>query len=161
VNDFIDDLTIEDHVVKTRHGESLVADLVVRNISKPYSPVISLTRIQVPCRGGKMNTEFIATLGEDVLWSSKCVRINPAFQLLHHKRIFAAGDVIEWEEQKQLSKALNHADMIAKNVVYVAKREDPPMIYKGSAEVIGLTMGKVSLIKHARLPTWRNRLVLV
>ncbi|KAF8330676.1 hypothetical protein F5887DRAFT_1178575 [Amanita rubescens] len=124
VNDFIDDLTIEDHVVKTRHGESLVADLVV------------------PCRGGKMNTEFIATLGEDVLWSSKCVRINPAFQLLHHKRIFAAGDVIEWEEQKQLSKALNHADMIAKNVIYVAKREDPPMIYKGSAEVIGLSMGK-------------------
>ena len=45
VNDFIDDLTIEDHVVKTRHGESLVADLVVRNIKSHISCHGSDTRI--------------------------------------------------------------------------------------------------------------------
>ncbi|KAK2462569.1 hypothetical protein APHAL10511_005412 [Amanita phalloides] len=125
INDYIDDLEVENGAVKTRQGQSLVADLVI------------------PCRGGKVNTDFITTLGDNVLWSSsKCVRIDPAFRLFRHKRIFAAGDVIEWEEQKQLIKALNHAEMVAKNVISVARREDPRMIYKGSAEVISLSMGK-------------------
>ncbi|KAF8625977.1 hypothetical protein AX17_006701 [Amanita inopinata Kibby_2008] len=124
-NDRLDNLEVEHSTVKTRNGEMMIADLVI------------------PCRGGKVNTDFIESLGENVLWaSSRCVRIDPAFRLLLHKRIFAAGDVIEWEEQKQLSKALAHADMIAKNVMSTLKGVDPTAIYKGSREIISLSIGK-------------------
>ncbi|PFH45970.1 hypothetical protein AMATHDRAFT_157112 [Amanita thiersii Skay4041] len=124
LSDYVDDEEIEHYTIKTRNGEVVLADLVV------------------PCGGAEMNTEFIGTLGEGTLWSSKCVRIDTAFRLLHHKRIFAAGDVIEWEEQKQLCKAYTHAEMVSKNVMAALRKEDPAAIYKGSAEIMCLSMGQ-------------------
>lgn len=123
-NDGIDELKVEYNAVTTRNGETLLTDLLV------------------PARGGKMNTDFIKTLGENVLWSNGCVRINPVFQMIYNKRIYAAGDVIEWEEQKQYVKALTHADMIARNVIDTIKREDATHIYRGSKESISLTLGE-------------------
>ncbi|KIL66928.1 hypothetical protein M378DRAFT_185911 [Amanita muscaria Koide BX008] len=123
-NDGIDELKVEYNAVTTRNGETLLTDLLV------------------PARGGKMNTDFIKTLGENVLWSNGCVRINPVFQMIYNKRIYAAGDVIEWEEQKQYVKALTHADMIARNVIDTIKREDATHIYRGSKETISLTLGE-------------------
>ena len=52
--------------------------------------------------------------------------------------------MIEWDEQKQLTKCAVHASIIARNVISVLKRQQPPILYQGSNEMITITNGKVS-----------------
>jgi len=124
-NDFVDDVPAEGVVgVTTRNGKKLDADLVV------------LTT------GPRPNTSFISTLGPDALTDRGTVRVNPTLQLVSHPDIYAAGDVIDWAEQKQAAKAGAHAAVIIANILSAVAGKTPTTQYKGSLELIVITNGK-------------------
>ncbi|KAF9471448.1 FAD/NAD(P)-binding domain-containing protein [Pholiota conissans] len=125
LGEYIDDLEIKDGYVTTRSGKKIAADLVV------------------PTRGGGPNTKFVASLGPDVLTTSGTIKVGPTLQLVNHPRIFAAGDVVDWNEQKQAIKAAGHVNVIATNVLVLLElSKKKPVLYKGAAEMIVITNGK-------------------
>jgi predicted carbohydrate-binding protein with CBM5 and CBM33 domain len=68
----------------------------------------------------------------------------------YHPRIFAAGDVIDWDEQKQAIKYVAHAKVVVDNVISVLKDRQPNALYKGCYEAIVIANGKVCGIQFAR-----------
>jgi len=124
-NDFVDDVPAEGVVgVTTRNGRKLDADVVV------------LTT------GPRPNTSFISTLGLDTLTDRGTVKVKPTLQLVSHPDIYAAGDVIDWAEQKQAAKVAGHAAVIVANILSAVAGETPVTQYKGSFELILVTNGK-------------------
>lgn len=51
--------------------------------------------------------------------------------------------MIEWDEQKQVMKYSVHASIIARNVIAVLNKRQPPALYQGTHEMISITNGKV------------------
>ncbi|KJA17680.1 hypothetical protein HYPSUDRAFT_1008823 [Hypholoma sublateritium FD-334 SS-4] len=124
LGDYVDDLEIREGRIKTRSSKSIKADLVV------------------PTRGGRPNTKFIESLG-DVVSPSGTVRVTPTLHIVGHPRIFVAGDIIEWKEQKQAAKAPNHALVVVHNtLVLLGLSKKAAIPYKGSSELIIITNGK-------------------
>jgi NADH dehydrogenase FAD-containing subunit len=79
-------------------------------------------------------------------------------QVVNHPRVFAAGDVVEWNEQKQIPKGQAHAAVIKENVlILLGLSTKKPATYKGSAEMIILTNGKVRSSNHASIFPFPNR----
>lgn len=72
------------------------------------------------------------------------MKVKPTLQLLEHPDVFAAGDIIEWDEQKTAAKAsTGHAPVIVKNVIGVLDgKKTLPGKYEGSTEMIIVTNGK-------------------
>lgn len=71
--------------------------------------------------------------------------MKPTLQLVDYPHIFAAGDVIDWSEQKQAAKTASHAGVIVKNILsLLAGKSDALAEYKGSPELIFVTNGRVS-----------------
>lgn len=93
--------------------------------------------------GTKPNTAFISTLGSDVLAKNGTVKIKPTFELQSHPGIFAAGDIIEWNEQKQAGKAASHISVVVPNVLSFLAKQPQTKEYKGSLEMIVIPVGKV------------------
>ena len=96
-------------------------------------------------RGPRPNTGFIsASLGPDAVTSSGHVKVLPTLQLPEHPNIFALGDIINWNEQKQFMKVTSgHVPIVVNNVAaYLSGRTLKP--YKGVPEIITVTVGKVS-----------------
>jgi len=96
-------------------------------------------------RGPRPNTKFISeSLGSETLTASGFVKVQPSLQLVGRTNIFAAGDIIDWKEEKQAVKAISHASIAANNIAAVL-RGDVSAIkeYKGSSEMIIVTNGKV------------------
>ena len=52
--------------------------------------------------------------------------------------------MIEWDEQKQVTKYSAHASIIVRNVMAVLEKKQPPALYQGTYEMISITNGKVS-----------------
>jgi len=124
-NDFIDDIPADGVVgVTTRNGKQLDADLVVST------------------KGPRPNTAFIATLGSDTITDRGFVKVKPTLQLLSHSDIYAAGDVIDWAEQKQAAKTQGHAAVVTANILSDLAGEKPVKEYKGAYELIVVTNGK-------------------
>lgn len=75
--------------------------------------------------------------------------MKPTLQLKSFPDIFAAGDVVDIKEEKQLVKAMAHAEIVAANViVYLTGASLSSMKkYKGSRELIVVTLGKVCCSK--------------
>jgi NADH dehydrogenase FAD-containing subunit len=71
---------------------------------------------------------------------------------MEYRDIFAVGDAIDTVEQKQISKARAHADIVSANIVAYLSGGDLKS-YKGSIEFIIVTNGKVS-----SFPTPRSRI---
>ncbi len=149
-NDYIDTFPEPGDVgVSTRGQNELIdADLVVRLL--PHLILLSLLTLplhlpQVPCFGSHPNTAFISSLGSDVLTKSGSVKVKPTLELQDHPGVFAAGDIIDWKEQKQAGKAPNHAGIVAPNVVSFLAGTTQKKVYKGSIEMIIIPVGKVSL----------------
>lgn len=67
--------------------------------------------------------------------------MKPTLQLQSHPDIFAAGDAIDWNEQKMMAKYPKHADVVVANVVSYLKNGSTPRIYAGQSELIVLTNG--------------------
>lgn len=51
--------------------------------------------------------------------------------------------MIEWDEQKQVTKYSVHASIISRNVIALLKKKQPPALYQGTHEMISITNGKV------------------
>lgn len=71
------------------------------------------------------------------------MKIAPTFQLTSHPRIFAAGDVADIKEQKQAGKYGSHATIVVANTLALLAGQAPSQLYKGSRELIVITIGKV------------------
>ena len=70
--------------------------------------------------------------------------MNPTLEVQGHPGIFALGDVIDWNEQKQAAKGGAHGAVVAKNVLAVLEGKPASALYKGSYEMIVVTYGRVS-----------------
>ncbi|KAF4610104.1 hypothetical protein D9613_010429 [Agrocybe pediades] len=130
LDDYVDDVEVKDGCVTTRSGRSIPADLVV------------------PTRGPRPNTKFIQSLGSDVLNATGYVKVSPTLQLVSHPRIFAAGDVIDWKEQKQSAKVAGHASVVSNNVLVLLGQKKKMVNYKGAFEAILITNGKYGDIAY-------------
>lgn len=122
---------LDDHIdgfpaVSTRKGTSLDADLVVA------------------ARGPRPNSEFIAdSLGSDSVSDSGFVKINATMQLQSYPSIFALGDVIDFPEQKQVTKYPGHVEVVTANILSMLDGMKPTKDYKGTMELIFITNGRV------------------
>ncbi|KAJ6590704.1 FAD/NAD(P)-binding domain-containing protein [Mycena vulgaris] len=111
-------------VVTTRGGLELSADLIVKATGATHP-----------------NTAFINSLSADALTPAGFVKVKPTLQLLSYPNIFAAGDIIDWKEQKQAIKSSAHAQLVTKNVMSYIKGA-PLKKYSTAFEAIVLTNGK-------------------
>ena len=99
---------------------------------------------QVRTSGPRPNTEFLASsLGSDILTAEKFVRVSPQLQVFGHPSVFAAGDIVEWPEEKQFGKTVGQAAVVAENIVSYLANKPLRKEYAGSPEAIILTNGKV------------------
>jgi len=83
------------------------------------------------------------------------VHVKPTLQLVDYPHIFAAGDIIDWDEQKQAAKVEGHAGVITENVLSILGGNEARRVYKGAFEMIAVTNGKVStLVSHRSKVPW-------
>lgn len=117
---------------------------VVEGVTTRFGKQLRDADYLVQASGPRPNTSFVAaSLGADSLSDSGFILVRPTLQLKSHDDIFAAGDVIEWKEQKQSIKAAAHGDLVAKNILAFLKKGTLKP-YKGSYEIIVVTNGKNS-----------------
>jgi len=84
------------------------------------------------------------SLGSENLTPSGHIKVSATLQVKGHPRIFALGDAIEWEEQKQAGKIAGHASVVAANVLVTLGVGKKGLVeYKGAKELIFITNGKV------------------
>lgn len=74
------------------------------------------------------------------------VRVNEFLEVPGHPGVFAGGDIIDWEEQKQAAKAGTHAQVIIANVTSFLEGKPLKKAYKGSPELIIIPIGKVRVL---------------
>ncbi|KAK7451038.1 hypothetical protein VKT23_012713 [Stygiomarasmius scandens] len=111
--------------LRTKKGQVLKADVVVRAL------------------GPKPNTSYLTNSLSSVLTSKGTVKVEPTLQVQGYSNIFAAGDIVEWDEQKQAAKAgMGHAPIVVNNVQEYLKGGNKMKVYKGSMELIMVTNGK-------------------
>ncbi|KAK1228414.1 hypothetical protein PQX77_008551 [Marasmius sp. AFHP31] len=114
--------------VPTKNGQTFRPDLIIRTW------------------GGRPNTEVVgSSLGMNAVTARGHIKVKPTLQLVDHPNIFAAGDIIDWDEQKTSAKAsMGHAPVVVKNIVSFVNGKTPKAEYKGSFEILALTNGKDS-----------------
>lgn len=113
--------------VGLKSGQKLQADLIVRT------------------SGPRPNTEFLASsLGADILGERGFVLVTPHLQVVNHPSVFAAGDIVEWEEEKQFGKTVGQATVVAENVISYLANKPLKKRYAGAPEIIILSNGKSS-----------------
>lgn len=71
------------------------------------------------------------------------MRIAPTLQLTEYKNIFAAGDIMAFDEQKAVAKTPGHAKVVADNIMSLLAGEVPKKTYGGTFEGLFITNGKV------------------
>ncbi|OJA19575.1 NADH dehydrogenase FAD-containing subunit [Rhizopogon vesiculosus] len=125
-NEYIDDIPEAGVVgVTTRSGKRIGdADLVVS------------------ARGGRPNSDYVSSLGEDALNGHGYVKVQPTLQLLNYPSIFALGDVIEWTEQKQVAKLRWHVPIVIANILGLLNGATLTKKYAGAPELIVITNGR-------------------
>ncbi|KAJ7662014.1 hypothetical protein DFH06DRAFT_1191300 [Mycena polygramma] len=124
LGDIVENVPAGSTVAVTRAGLNLNADLILRTTGASHP-----------------NTAFIKSLDADALTPSGFVKVKPTLQLFNYPNIFAAGDAIEWKEQKQALKCYAHAKVIVKNVASYSKGA-PLKNYTTGFEAIIVTNGK-------------------
>ena len=82
-----------------------------------------------------------------MLTSSGTVRVSEFLEVKGHPGVFAAGDIIDWEEQKQAAKAGGHAAVAVANIISFLQGQPLKKAYKGSPELILIPLGKVRSVK--------------
>jgi NADH dehydrogenase FAD-containing subunit len=118
----------------------------------PFTTHLTLRCSQLQTRGPKPATEFLSSLPSS-LTATGYFRVRPTLQLADYSHIFAAGDIIDWDEQKQAGKVDGHAGVVTANVLSIMAGNEAKTIYKGSPEMIVVTNGKVctfNLFRHSR-----------
>ena len=69
--------------------------------------------------------------------------VSQTLQVAGHPDIFAAGDITNIQEQKQLMKTEWHAEVIVENIISLIKGSGAQKLYKTKMEAIAVTNGKV------------------
>ncbi|KAJ6492999.1 hypothetical protein C8R45DRAFT_988573 [Mycena sanguinolenta] len=143
-----------DHL--TRRGVKILLDEIVEDLPSQAGPATVLTQSGLKLSADLVlkttgpthpNTAFIRSLDADILTSAGFVNVQPTLQLHKYPNIFAAGDIIEWKEQKQAIKAGAHAKIVTQNVLnYINGR--PLKNYTSGFEAILVTNGKRSGISY-------------
>lgn len=116
--------------ITTRGGLELSADLIIKATGAVYP-----------------NTAFVKTLNPNTLTAAGFVKVKPTLQLLNYPNIFAAGDIVDWNEQKQAIKAGAHAQLVTKNVISYIKGASLKT-YSTAMELIVLTNGKAGGVSY-------------
>lgn len=83
------------------------------------------------------------SLGRDVLSARKNVKVLPTLQLPSNPSIFALGDIIDWNEQKQAFKSYSHGSVITANILSLLNGSKAQKEYKTGTEMMIVTNGKV------------------
>ncbi|KAJ7135878.1 FAD/NAD(P)-binding domain-containing protein [Mycena epipterygia] len=149
LNDVVEDVPSKagPTTVTTRGGVQLNADLILKTTGAAHP-----------------NTAFIKSLDANALTSAGFVKVKPTLQLLNYPNIFAAGDIIDWKEQRQALKANAHAPVVMKNVVNYIK-DGSLKSYSTAFEAIVLTNGKRGGLSYfgvlwgIMLGAWFTRLI--
>ncbi|KAJ7487851.1 FAD/NAD(P)-binding domain-containing protein [Mycena latifolia] len=140
----------------TERGVKIHLNDVVKNIPAQVGPATVTTRgglelsadLIVKATGAtRPNTTFISSLDADALTPAGFVKVKPSLQLLNYPNIFAAGDIIEWDEQKQAIKSSAHAQLVTKNIVSYIKGA-PLKSYSTAFEAMVLTNGKAGGLSY-------------
>jgi len=84
------------------------------------------------------------SLGQDAITASKYVKVLPTLQLPSQRSIFALGDIVDWNEQKQAFKAGSHAPIVTANILSLLNGSKLQKRYKTGPEVILVSNGRVS-----------------
>lgn len=95
-------------------------------------------------RGPKPNTTLLNHFPTKPLTPDGFVKVKPTLQLMSHPLIFAAGDIIDWNEQKQAGKVYGHGDVVVANTIALLEGKEAKSEYKGASEMIIVINGKVS-----------------
>jgi len=133
--------------ITTRSGKTLEGDLVIA------------------ARGPRPNTSILSSLGEDILTSKGFVKINPTFQLKSLPDVYAIGDIIDVQEEKQAGKTPGHVSVVAANILSSLQGKEPKSQYKGATEAIIVTNGKnggvsfVNILWGLVFGNWFSRLI--
>ncbi|KAG6909523.1 hypothetical protein DXG01_017080 [Tephrocybe rancida] len=116
----------------------------VQGISTASGKQLKNADLVVQTRGPRPNTAFVSeALGPASLSSLGLIKVRPTLQLSEYDNIFAAGDVIDWKEQKQAAKSSVHGVLVGANIQAFLNKV-PLKPYKGSTEMIVITNGKAS-----------------
>lgn len=129
-----------------KSGQTVHSDLIVSHpILLRCSPIASTSVLdQVRTSGPRPNTEILASsLGADILTEGKFVHVSPQLQVFGHPSVFAAGDIIDWPEEKQFGKTVGQAAVVAANIISYLANKPLSKEYTGGPEAIILTNGKV------------------
>ncbi|KAF9778269.1 hypothetical protein BJ322DRAFT_1094226 [Thelephora terrestris] len=112
-------------------------ELVLRSGERLNAGLVVITS------GPKPNTGFIGTsLGPEALTETKLVKVEKTLQLRSHPAIFAAGDIVDWKEQKQAAKANGHGPVVVANVLNLLAGKPDRKEYGGFPEIIMITNGR-------------------
>ena len=69
--------------------------------------------------------------------------MNEFLEVRGHPGVFAVGDIVDWQEQKQAVKSMSHAGVVAANVVSFVRGQPLKKKYGGFPEMIVIPLGKV------------------
>jgi len=93
-------------------------------------------------RGPKPNTSLLSNFPTKPLTPTGFVKVKPTLQLVSHPLIFATGDIIDWDEQKQAGKVYGHGDVVVANTIALLEGKEAKSAYKGASEMIIVSNGK-------------------
>ncbi|KAF8201383.1 hypothetical protein BJ912DRAFT_843556 [Pholiota molesta] len=126
VDDLIDGQPRVDPKVplKTRNGTSVKCDLLVM------------------ARGATPNTSMFKFILPTPLGSHDYVQVESTLQVRGHPTIFAAGDITNMLEAKQLAKTPGHAAVVVANIMSYLKEEQPRKECKPGKEMIIVSNGR-------------------
>ncbi|OSC98054.1 FAD/NAD(P)-binding domain-containing protein [Trametes coccinea BRFM310] len=96
----------------------------------------------VQAYGAKPNTGFLRTWDIEILTSRGFVKVDAHLEVPGHPGVFAAGDIIDWPEEKQSHKAVEHVPVVVANVLRRLAGDAPRKVYRGSPETLVIPVGK-------------------
>jgi NADH dehydrogenase FAD-containing subunit len=98
-------------------------DKIVKNSFKNPEDKIVNADLAYSCTGFKPNTKFLEKHFKKNLSNKGYIRVNSNLQLINNPNIFAAGDILDINEEKLAQNAEIHTKIIAKNIVNLEKNK--------------------------------------
>ncbi|MFE9746628.1 FAD-dependent oxidoreductase [Saccharothrix saharensis] len=84
------------------------------------------------CHGARVNGGFLGDALAAALTPQGRVRVTEALTVEGHERVYAVGDITDLAEAKMAGYALQHAEVVARNIVARERGERPAATYRPS-----------------------------
>jgi len=145
--------------------------------SLPEGPFESITTdkgvtvkadLVLPLWGASINTDYLRSYDSTVITSKGTINVLPSLRvpLSNGKtNVWAAGDVIEWSEQKNLGKVPGMASVVVANIIAATQNKVAPKVYSGGIDALvvpigpNLGIGYVPILWGITLGDWIVRLI--